>query len=67
MMKYAFLFFFVFALILFGIAAYYHFIKFDEILHQRFMGLGTVALVLLFVPCFLIWRHLKRQKEKKDS
>lgn len=57
-------------LLLFGVATYYHFIKPDELLHQRFMGFGTLALMFLVVPSFLLWRHFKRQKKHnhtKDS
>ncbi len=67
MIKYTFLFFFALALILFGTAAYYHFIVFDEMLHQRFMGLGTVVLVFLFVPSFLLWRYFEYQKRKNQD
>lgn len=63
-MKLATYLFLTISIILFGIAAYYHFIIFDEIMHQRFMGFGTLTLMFLTIPCFLIWRHLKRQKEK---
>ncbi len=67
-MKLAIYLFLSLSIILFGIAAYYHFITFDETMHQRFMGLGTVTLMFFVIPCFLVWRYLKRQKEKrKDS
>ncbi len=55
------------AFLLFGCAAYYHFIELDEILHQRFMGFGTLVLMFLVIPCFLLWRYFKRQKEKERN
>lgn len=54
-------------LLLFGVAAYYHFIELNELLHQRFMGFGTLTLTVLVIPCFLLWRYYKRQKEKNRS
>ncbi len=63
-MKYAVYITFLFAISLFGIGAYYYFIDFDETLHDRFMGFGTLALIFIFIPTFLLWGHFKREKLK---
>ncbi|MFV0530526.1 MAG: hypothetical protein ACK5MD_03720 [Flavobacteriales bacterium] len=67
MIKYAVFIFLILTFILFGSAAYYHFIEPDEMLYQRFMGFGTVALMFLVVPSFLLWGHFKRQKRKNQD
>lgn len=57
----------VLTLILFGIGAYYYFIVPNAVSHERFMGLATVSIVILVMPCFLLWRYFKRVRSKKES
>ena len=66
-MKYATYLFVIVTILLFGVATYFHFIVYDEIMYERFMGFGTLSLTFLLLPCFLLTRFFKKQKEKDNK